>query len=109
MYFIYSSPIEIVVASVFLYKILGWSAFAGFFVLVIASPINTFVSKRSYKIQKELLKARDKRMTVMNELIGGISFIKFFAWTEKWQQRATEARSAELRGQIKCALGQSHS
>lgn len=102
IFFIYSSPIEIVVAAAFLYNILGLSAFAGVVVLIIASPLNTYISKRSYRIQKELLKTRDKRMTVMNELIGGISFIKFFAWTEKWKQRATEARTAELRSLVKC-------
>lgn len=39
-------------------------------------PLNSFVSKRSVKITQELLKARDKRISVMTELLGAISFIK---------------------------------
>ena len=57
-------------------SLLGWSAFAGVIVLAIAAPLNSYVSKRSIKIYQDLLKARDKRITVMNELIGAITFIK---------------------------------
>jgi hypothetical protein len=57
-------------------SILGWSAFAGIIVLIVAVPLNSFVSKRSIKITQDLLKARDARISVMNELIGAITFIK---------------------------------
>ncbi|CAK9786601.1 putative ATP-binding cassette transporter protein YOR1 [Cutaneotrichosporon oleaginosum] len=103
-YYLYSTPIEITVASIFLYQLLGWSAFAGIGVLLIATPINSYLSKKAMRIQKDLLKARDKRMTVMNELIGGISFIKFFAWTEKWKGRAQDARNNELSQMIRSII-----
>lgn len=57
-------------------SILGWSAFAGIVVLIVAIPLNSFVSKRSVKITQDLMKARDKRISVMTELIGAITFIK---------------------------------
>lgn len=57
-------------------SILGWSAFAGIVVLIVAVPLNSYVSKRSIKITQDLLKARDGRISVMNELIGAITFIK---------------------------------
>lgn len=44
--------------------------------LVVAAPLNSLVSSRSVKITQDLLKARDKRIGVMNELIGAIQFIK---------------------------------
>ncbi|TYJ55637.1 hypothetical protein B9479_003669 [Cryptococcus floricola] len=100
-YFIYSAPFEIVVASLFLYSLLGWSAFAGIVVLIVAIPLNSFVSKRSVKITQDLLKARDKRIGVMNELIGAIQFIKFFAWIEQWKNRATTARANEMKQMIR--------
>ncbi|WVW80972.1 hypothetical protein I302_102963 [Kwoniella bestiolae CBS 10118] len=100
-YYIYGAPFEIIVASVFLYNILGWSAFAGVVVLVVATPLNSFVSKRSVKITQELLKARDKRIGVMNELIGAIQFIKFFAWIEQWKNRAADARAKEMKQMVR--------
>ncbi|WWC92185.1 uncharacterized protein L201_007139 [Kwoniella dendrophila CBS 6074] len=100
-YYIYGAPFEIIVASVFLYNILGWSAFAGVVVLVVATPLNSFVSKRSVAITQELLKARDKRIGVMNELIGAIQFIKFFAWIEQWKNRAADARAKEMKQMVR--------
>ncbi len=54
------------------YSLLGWSAFAGFFVLVLGWPLNSYIAKRSIRIQKGLMAARDKRMGVLNELIGAV-------------------------------------
>ena len=35
-------------------------------------------------------------MAVLNELIGGIRFIKFFAWEKQWTKRAQDVRQTEL-------------
>lgn len=101
MYFIYGSPFEIVIACCFLYQILGWSAFAGFVVLVLGWPLNSFLTKRSIRIQKAVMTARDKRMGVLNELIGAIKFIKFFAWEGRWIDRVSDARATEMKWMIK--------
>jgi hypothetical protein len=54
-------------------RLLGLSAFAGFFVLIAGWPLNSFIAKRSIRIQKGVLAARDKRMGVLNELLGAVS------------------------------------
>lgn len=56
-------------------RLLGLSAFAGFGVLIIGWPLNNFVAKRAVRIQKGVSNARDKRMGVLNELIGAVSSI----------------------------------
>ena len=104
IYFIVSSPVEVLIASAFLYSLLGWSAFAGIIVLAVATPLNSYVSNRSLKIYKDMLKARDKRISVMNELIGAITFIKFFAWTDKWKKRAVDARNNELKQEVRSII-----
>ncbi|KAF5385782.1 hypothetical protein D9615_002209 [Tricholomella constricta] len=40
-YFIYGAPFEIIIAGTFLYQLLGWSAFAGFTVLLLGWPLNS--------------------------------------------------------------------
>jgi hypothetical protein len=54
------------------HSLLGWSAFAGFVVLALGWPLNSFIAKRSVRIQKGVMAARDKRMGVLNELIGAV-------------------------------------
>ncbi|EDR03156.1 multidrug resistance-associated ABC transporter [Laccaria bicolor S238N-H82] len=100
-YFLYGAPFEIFIAGVFLYQLLRWSAFAGFIVLLAGWPLNSFIAKRSIRIQKGVLAARDKRMGVLNELIGAVKFIKFFAWEERWIGRALDAREVEMQWMIK--------
>ncbi|KAJ7508941.1 hypothetical protein B0H11DRAFT_2169002 [Mycena galericulata] len=101
---IYAAPIEIIVGSTFLYGLLGWSAFAGFGVLLVGWPLNNYVARRRVRMHKGQLRARDGRMSVVNELIGAVKFIKFFAWEERWIKRALDAREVELKWMIKARL-----
>ena len=103
-YFIYGAPFEIVIAATFLYQLLGLSAFAGFVVLIVGWPLNSIVSRRAVRIHKGVSSARDKRMGVLNELIGAMKFIKFFAWEEQWINRAMDAREVEMKWMVKARL-----
>lgn len=51
---------------------MGISAFAGYLFIFLSWPINHWQAKRGIAIQKGLANARDKRMTVLNELIGAV-------------------------------------
>ena len=95
MYFIYGAPFEVFFASIFLYDLMGWSAFSGFVVFLVGAPLNTIITRRSIRIQKGLLAARDKRMDLLNELLGSLKFIKFFAWEERWAERVLGSRAVE--------------
>ncbi|KAH6888231.1 multidrug resistance-associated ABC transporter [Coprinopsis sp. MPI-PUGE-AT-0042] len=104
LYFIYGAPLEIIIAGFLLYQLLGLSAFAGFFVLILGWPLNSYISKRSIRIQKGVLSARDGRMGVLNELIGAVKFIKFFAWEDRWIERALDAREKEMKWMVKARV-----
>ncbi|KAI0332220.1 multidrug resistance-associated ABC transporter [Cubamyces sp. BRFM 1775] len=101
IYYLYGAPFEIIVASIFLYRLLGWAAFMGYVVLLLTWPLNKLLATRTQDISKSLAIARDKRMGVLHELIGAIKFIKFFAWEDRWVERVTDARKAELQWMAK--------
>ncbi|KAF8526563.1 hypothetical protein BU17DRAFT_82663 [Hysterangium stoloniferum] len=100
-YFIYGAPFEIVIASVFLYQLLGLSAFAGFICLGVLSPLNSYLARRSIRIQKGVLAARDKRMGIVNELLNGVKLVKFYGWELRWIDRVLDARKFELKWLVK--------
>lgn len=94
-------------------RILGPSALAGIVFFVIIAPINHRLNKRGLKIYQDLtavsdkhfidpshlhrvLKARDKRMSVLNEVISEVKFIKYLASEEQWIGKVMMARSHEL-------------
>ncbi|KAG1838819.1 hypothetical protein DFJ58DRAFT_617029, partial [Suillus subalutaceus] len=103
-YFIYGTPFEIIIATTFLYNLLGLSVFAGFVVLLAGWPLNSFVTKRSIRIQKGVSASRDKRMAVLNELISAVKFIKFFAWEDHWIKRTMDARGVEMNWMVKARI-----
>jgi hypothetical protein len=53
LYFVVSGCLELPVAAAFLYSLLGYSAFVGFIVMVIASPLTSLFMKRYIAVSKE--------------------------------------------------------
>ncbi|PWN50944.1 P-loop containing nucleoside triphosphate hydrolase protein [Violaceomyces palustris] len=104
IYMIYAAPIELMIATVFLYNLLGWSSFAGFAVMAIASPLQKILTGYQISLSRSTMAARDKRMGSTNELIQSIKFIKFFAWEKGWEERVLSARKRELRWMIKSGI-----
>ncbi|KAI7904063.1 P-loop containing nucleoside triphosphate hydrolase protein [Cokeromyces recurvatus] len=91
-----SAPVELVVGIYFLYKLLGKSCFLGLLAMIVVLPINHYNAKIFAKTQDKLMESRDKRVSLMNEVLQGIRQIKFFAWETNWEKRIMEAREVEL-------------
>lgn len=72
----YGAPLEVTIASVLLYQLLGLSAFAGFVVLPLVMPLTAYFSRLSARLVKEWLKAKDAQTGVLTELISAVKFIK---------------------------------
>ncbi|ORX49051.1 hypothetical protein DM01DRAFT_1309068 [Hesseltinella vesiculosa] len=93
---IFAAPLELAVGVFFLYKLIGVSCLVGLLVMVVFLPLNHYNVKIISKYQDRLMEARDKRVSLMHEIIQGIRQIKYFAWEATWEARATAARSIEL-------------
>lgn len=90
-------PVQVVIAVVLLYQILGWSSIAGIGVMILLMPINYVISSRFSKIQKRIMAKTDKRIHTTNEVLQNIRIIKFFAWEERFSHVVGDSRTAELR------------
>ena len=51
LHMIWSAPLQIVLALVFLYFTMGYSIFAGFVVMVLLVPINAVIAAKSRQLQ----------------------------------------------------------
>jgi ABC-type multidrug transport system fused ATPase/permease subunit len=76
----WSSPICLAVVLILLLVNLGVSALAGFAILFIGTPLQTWVMKRMFNIRKKAMVWTDKRAKLLQELMGGMRVIKFFTW-----------------------------
>ncbi|KAJ7113275.1 multidrug resistance-associated ABC transporter [Mycena crocata] len=99
LFTIIDAPIELVIGTVFLYKLLGISSFFGLAVSVLCLPLNHYAGKIVVGAQDNLMKSRDERVALMNEVLGGIRMLKFMAWERSFEARIMEIRAKELKYQ----------
>ena len=92
-----STPVQLVLCIVLLYRILGWSALASIIMMVLAMPLNLFIAKQFTKVQKKVMAATDVRIHTTNEILQNIRIIKYFAWEQRFGQIVSEKRTVELR------------
>ncbi|VDB91250.1 unnamed protein product [Peniophora sp. CBMAI 1063] len=93
------APLEIIIGAIFLYKLLGISAFIGLAVSCLFLPLNHFAGKVVVGAQDNLMKARDERVALMNEILGAIRMLKFMAWERSFEKRVLAIREKELKYQ----------
>ncbi|CDO75190.1 hypothetical protein BN946_scf184866.g31 [Trametes cinnabarina] len=94
------APVRLIIAMVFLYRVLGWSAFAAVAIVLVVYILNYPLAK--YDVYT--WKARDKRMNAVNELWQNIRFLKFYGWEYRWSDRVRQARETELQWQVKANI-----
>lgn len=76
----WAAPIQMTICLVLLILNLGPSALAGFALFLIGSPLQTRVMRKQFNIRKKSMVFTDKRAKLLQELLGNMRIIKFFAW-----------------------------
>ncbi|KIP06804.1 hypothetical protein PHLGIDRAFT_106557 [Phlebiopsis gigantea 11061_1 CR5-6] len=99
LYALVDAPIEVAIGTFFLYKLLGVSCFYGLALTFIFLPLNHFAGSLMVGTEEKLMKARDERVGLMNEILGGIRMLKFMAWERSFEARVMKIRKWELQNQ----------
>ncbi|KAF5342067.1 hypothetical protein D9611_001575 [Ephemerocybe angulata] len=92
----WSAPIQLGICLALLIVQLGPSALAGFAVFIVATPIQTFVMKKLFALRRDSMEWTDKRAKLLQELLGGMKVIKFFAWEIPFLKRIENYRKREM-------------
>ncbi|KAH7334391.1 ABC transporter [Rhizoctonia solani] len=93
----WTAPIQMVICLIILLVNLGWSALTGFAFFVLMTPIQTMVMKRLFSMRKKSMVWTDKRAKLLQELLGGMRILKFFAWENPYLERVSGFRNNELK------------
>ncbi|KAJ7104533.1 hypothetical protein B0H15DRAFT_810457 [Mycena belliarum] len=89
-------PVTVVFCIIFLYIVLGWSAFVGMGTMILLFPLSGVASQILQVIQKRRIKAADARIGTISETMNVLRMIKLFGWEEKMLARVNEKREDEL-------------
>jgi hypothetical protein len=92
----WTAPIQMTICLILLIINLGPSAIAGFAFFVVATPPQTMVLKRLFTIRAKSMEWTDKRAKLLQELLGSMKVIKFFAWEAPFLRRLVGFRQKEM-------------
>ncbi|KAL1726027.1 P-loop containing nucleoside triphosphate hydrolase protein [Schizophyllum commune] len=90
-------PLNVVMAMVFLYTILGWGALVGLGVIILSLPLPGLSARLIQTFDKERLKRTDARVQSITEVLGVVRMLKLFGWERKMKDKISQQRDDELK------------
>ncbi|KAG4431817.1 hypothetical protein IFR05_012699 [Cadophora sp. M221] len=94
---IWTAPISCIITLILLLVNLTYSALAGFSLLVIGLPVLTKVVKILFARRKKINKVTDQRVSLTQEILQSVRFVKFFGWEGAFLKRLQDIRAQEIR------------
>ncbi|KAJ6787590.1 hypothetical protein PWT90_08514 [Aphanocladium album] len=92
---VWSLALQIILALVLLYRLLGWAMLAGVALMIVLSPVQGLVVVFYERFQVKYMKAKDNRMRLMGGIIDNMKAIKLYAWDSVYQERLRCVRHDE--------------
>ena len=93
---LWSSPIQLVVCFTLIWQQLGIATLAGAAALLLLVPVNMVCSRKLKRIQSKVLKQKDKRSKLLDEILNGIKIIKLYSWENPFKAKVNRVRNEEL-------------
>ncbi|KAJ5145254.1 hypothetical protein N7448_002646 [Penicillium atrosanguineum] len=94
---IWTAPITIIVTLILLLVNIGYSCLAGYALLVIGVPFLTYAVRFLVKRRRNINKITDQRVSLTQEILQAVRFVKYFGWESAFLGRLKEIRSREIR------------
>ncbi|KAG1825133.1 ABC transporter [Suillus variegatus] len=92
----WTALIQLTICLVLLLINLGPSALAGFALLLVATPVQTYAIKRLFSLRMKSMAWTDKRSKTLQEILSGMRVIKFFSWEVPFLKRISDYRRNEM-------------
>lgn len=92
----WTSPITIIVTLILLLVNIGYSALSGYALLVIGMPLLTYSIRTLVKRRKNINKLTDQRVSLTQEILQAVRFVKFFGWESSFLERLRKIRKQEI-------------
>jgi ABC-type multidrug transport system fused ATPase/permease subunit len=92
----WTAPIQLVVVIIILCVQLGATALTGVAFLLVMTPLQGLAMKRLLMLRRKTMIWTDQRVKLIQELLGGMRVIKFFAWEVPYLNKIHELRRKEL-------------
>ncbi|KAI1286716.1 ATP-binding cassette sub-family C member 3 [Halotydeus destructor] len=92
----WDASLKVIIAMIMLWQQLGIATLAGILVMVSVIPLNGYITTKLRGTFYGLMKAKDKRSKLMNEIISGVKVLKMYAWEISLSNQVKEIRNNEM-------------
>jgi ATP-binding cassette, subfamily C (CFTR/MRP), member 1 len=93
----WTSPLSIIITLILLCVNIGYSALSGYALLVIGMPLLTKAIKVLFARRRRINKITDQRVSLTQEILSSVRFVKFFGWEGSFLERLKELRRREIK------------
>ncbi|KAL1964629.1 hypothetical protein VTN77DRAFT_6803 [Rasamsonia byssochlamydoides] len=100
---LWTAPISIIVTLIVLCINIGYSALSGYALLVLGMPGLTYAIRTLIKRRRKINKLTDQRVSLTQEILQSVRFVKFFGWESSFLERLKDIRRREI-GSIQVLL-----
>ena len=90
------APFQILLALALAYQQVGVVMFIGLGFIVVLIPIKGFILVALNTIRRKKVEVTDGRVKLINEILGGIRVIKYYAWEQPFTEKIAIIRKMEL-------------
>ncbi|XP_068086395.1 ATP-binding cassette sub-family C member 4 [Anabrus simplex] len=98
LHYVWIMPIQTVIATYFIWQVVGVSALIGVGGLFLQTvPVQSYMSKLTSKLRLMVATRTDDRVRLMNEIISGIQVIKMYAWEKPFERLVGLSRKREIK------------
>ncbi|XP_017479612.1 PREDICTED: multidrug resistance-associated protein 1-like [Rhagoletis zephyria] len=94
---IWAAPLQFGIAIYLLWQQVGWASMAGLIFMFILLPFNGWISARIRNNQMKVMKEKDKRTKLMNEILNGMKVLKLYAWENSFKDKIQSLRDYECK------------
>ncbi|RHZ55383.1 hypothetical protein CDV55_103099 [Aspergillus turcosus] len=96
LHMIWVAPIGLIVALVILIVNIGYSALAGYALLVVGMITLAWGMRFLVLFRRAINKITDQRVTLTREILYSVRFVKFFGWESSFLKRLEAVRNREI-------------
>ncbi|KAK9896913.1 hypothetical protein P389DRAFT_194562 [Cystobasidium minutum MCA 4210] len=93
----WTAPVQLIVVIIILIVQLGATSLTGVAFLFVMAPLQGLAMKRLLMLRRKTMVWTDKRVKLIQELLGGMRVIKFFAWEVPYLNKIHQLRREELK------------
>lgn len=95
-HYMWIAPLQLIIITFIIYREVCFYSFLGTFIIFSLIPLQAYIGKTIKILTNKVSLRTDKRLSLLDEIIGGVKVIKMYAWEKPFSRLVDKARKKEV-------------